>query len=186
MKWRARGFGPTVICLTVVLVGCSGGTQTPGGQTYAVGRASPIASLPGTVTPVPPAPHADPDPEATDFSDVNLDTADFLQGADEQTFTVTNESNFSVDLDEWSVVIKSSTSERIGFPAGLVLAPRQSITVHTKIGTNSSTDVFLGLPVDVAPHVYTPGDPISGFIDIVLNKGPEYFRSFLPATSSNR
>ena len=87
---------------------------------------------------------------------------------------------------DWSVVTNPRTSERTRFSPGLVLATGQSVTVHTKTGDHTSTDVYLGLPVDVAANVYTPGDPITGFIDIVANAGPQYFRYVLPAQPSNR
>ena len=172
------------MCLAITLFGCSGETKAPRSQTSPVVRSSSIAALPGTATSVPPSVRAGPDPEA---ADVALELTDFRQGSEEQTFTVTNPSgSLSVDLDDWSVVTKSRTSERVRFPAGLVLAPQRSLTVHTKIGTNSATDVYLGLPADSAPHVYTPGDPTTGFIDIVSNEGPRYFRYVLPAEPSNR
>lgn len=161
--------GPSTI---IELVASGGGS--PG--------AAPSEGIPATSEP--PLPHADPDPEATHISEVALDIEDFHQGTDEQTFTVTNQSGFPVDLGGWSVVTRASAAGQVSFPSGLVLAPRQSITVHTKAGTNSSTDVYLALPRDVAPHVYTPGDPDTGFIDIVSNEEPGYFRYVLPAGTS--
>lgn len=154
-----------------------------GGKTEPATRAGPTGTRPATATPAAPVAHAEPDPEA---ASVALDLANFVQSPGEQTFTITNSSRFEVDLDDWSVVTKSSGSERIGFARGLVLAPGTSLTVHTQTGTNSPADVYLGLPADVAPHVYTPGDPATGFIDIVANDGPQYFRYLLPAASSDR
>ena len=183
MTSRARRFPLAVICLAVALVGCSGDTQPRAGQTYPAAQASAIATTAGAATS--PPPDADGDP-ATEPADVVLDLADFSQRADDQAFTVTNAANGSVDMDDWSVVTNSRTSDRTRFPRGLVLASGQSVTVHTKTGANSSADVYLGLPVDVAAHVYTPGDPTTGFIDIVSNDGPQYFRYVLQAEPANR
>ena len=183
MKRPALKCWATAACVAVLLFGCSGGTQAPTGQTVPVGRPSPVGDLPATATPKSPAANAIPDPEA---ADVVLNLEDFTQGIDEQTFAVMSESSFSVDLDDWSVVTKSSTSERVGFPTGLVLAPGQRLIVHTKTGVNSATDVYLGLPADVAPHVFAAGDPKAGFIDIVSNEGRLYFRYLLPTPTPTR
>ncbi|TAK53732.1 MAG: lamin tail domain-containing protein, partial [Dehalococcoidia bacterium] len=126
-------------------------------------------------------PHADPDPEATSIAEVALDIADFRQGADEQSFTITNQSGFAVDLGGWSVVTNAATAQRVGLPAGVVLAPGQSVTVHTSVGANSATDIYLNLPPDLAAHVYTPGDANTGFIEVVSNGEPGFFRYVLPA-----
>lgn len=182
MKRRAAAFGLTVVSLAVLLAGCSGGTQMSGAPTELATRAGSTGTLPVTATPAAPA-HAEPDPEA---ASVALDLANFVQAPGEQTFTITNSSSFEVDLDDWSVVTNASTSERVAFAQGLVLAPGESLTVHTKMGTNSPTDVYLSLPPGVAPRVYTRGDPATGFIDIVANDGPEYFRYLLPAAPSGR
>ena len=183
MKRPALTWWAVVICVAALFFGCSGGTQWPTVQTVPTGRISPIGDLPATATPKAPAANAAPDPEA---ADVVLNLEDFTQGIDEQSFTVASETSFSVDLDDWSVVTKSSTSERIGFPVGLVLAPGQRLIVHTKTGVDSATDVYLGLPADVAPRVFTPGDLKAGFIDIVSNEGRLYFRYLLPTETPNR
>lgn len=183
MTSRARRFPLAVICLAVALVGCSGDTQPRAGQTYPASQANSIATTTGAAASPPQDADGDPD---TEPADVVLDLEDFLQGTDEQTFRITNPANTSVNLDDWSVVTNPRTSERTRFSPGLVLASGQSVTVHTKTGTNSSTDDYLGLPVDVAAHVYTPGDPTTGFIDIVFNDGSQYFRYILQAAPSNR
>ncbi len=183
MTSQARRFPLAVICLAVALVGCSGDMQTRAGKTYPASQANSIATTTGAAASPPQDADGDPDTEPVD---VVLDLEDFLQGTDEQTFRITNPGNASVNLGDWSVVTNPRASERTRFSPGLVLASGQSVTVHTKTGTNSSTDDYLGLPVDVAAHVYTPGDPTTGFIDIVFNDGSQYFRYILQAAPSNR
>ncbi len=131
-------------------------------------------------------PHADPDPEATSIAEVALDIAGFRQTADDQSFTVTNQSGFAVDLGGWSVVTAAVGAKRVALPAGFSLAPGQSVTVHTNMGTNSATDIYLNLPPDLAAHVYTPGDAATGIIDIESNGEPGFFRYILPTPTPAR
>ncbi len=59
---------------------------------------------------------------------------------DDQIVCVTNKGKDSVKIGKW--LIRNTIGRTYYFPEGTVLAPGQTIRVHTGAGTNSATDLY--------------------------------------------
>ena len=74
--------------------------------------------------------------------------------SNDSMISLQNTSNGAVDLSGWVLQVGTATAQ---LPAGLVIQPGQSITLHSSAGTNTATDVFLGAQANALTQQAKPG-----------------------------
>jgi Lamin Tail Domain len=74
--------------------------------------------------------------------------------ANDSMISVQNTSASTVDLGGWVLQVGTASAH---LPAGLMIQPGQSITLHSSAGTNTSTDVYLGADASSLAEQAKPG-----------------------------
>ncbi len=92
-------------------------------------------------------------------------------GSSDASVAVQNVGSQAVDLSRWSLQVGAARTQ---LPAGVDVAPGQTVNLHTAPGTSTSTDVYLGSDANAVANELRPGtqvvlanpsgSPVSSFV----------------------